>query len=65
MQRTLAKEVLIITGVALAAALLLLVAGVTIGLAFMLKTYVWAFGVLYGVRIIYRAIQSLRVPSPV
>ncbi|MBI4337696.1 MAG: hypothetical protein HY683_07730 [Chloroflexi bacterium] len=59
MSRVIAQEVLVAAGVAAAAAVLLLLAGL-VGIAFTAQTYLWSLGVLYGLRVLAWAIQTMR-----
>ena len=59
MERAIAREVLIFFGVALLAAMLLLLARFA-GIAFTTQTYLWSFGVLYGLRVMVWAVRTVR-----
>ena len=59
MERAIAREVLVIFGVALLAAMLLLLARFA-GIAFTTQTYPWSFGTLYMVRVLVWAFRTVR-----
>lgn len=59
MERAIAREILTIFGVAAVAVALLLLARFA-GITFTTQTYLWSFGVLYGLRVMVWAIKTVR-----
>ena len=59
MDKVIAREVLVVSAVALLAAALLWLAGF-VGVAFMGQTYLWSLGLLYGLRILVWALKTVR-----
>ncbi len=60
MDKVVAREVLIVAAVASLAAVLLVAAGLFIGVAFIWQTYVWSLGALYGARVLLWALRTVR-----
>ncbi len=59
MEKAVARETLVVFGVAALAVVLLLLARFA-GIAFTTQTYLWSFGTLYGVRILAWALRAVR-----